>query len=165
MDDLRKAIIRLAHSKPELRGELLPLLKEAATKPTHREFVSQVEKALQKVPGVKSAEYDDHNRVSGGEGYESRDYHFVLSLEPDQEGHIQTRANGPLTKKPLTFKGKVNAAKLKKALSGTDAYDISVSFPARKKNAIPKKDKRPNDPTSYFDGSDAGVDLYAAVKP
>jgi hypothetical protein len=32
MSDLRSKAIRLAHSKPELRGELLPLLKVAATR-------------------------------------------------------------------------------------------------------------------------------------
>ena len=33
MSDLRSKVIRLAHARPELRGQLLPLLKQAAKAP------------------------------------------------------------------------------------------------------------------------------------
>jgi len=43
MSDLRKAIIRLAHSKPELREDLLPVLKKAYNDdPTFEDFKASV---------------------------------------------------------------------------------------------------------------------------
>jgi hypothetical protein len=41
MRDLRKALIRLAHENPEMRADLLPLLKSAA--PGNRELQSRVD--------------------------------------------------------------------------------------------------------------------------
>ena len=51
MSDLRNEIIRLAHSKPELREHLLPLLKEGGSHDLHtswRYVTTESEKALAK---------------------------------------------------------------------------------------------------------------------
>lgn len=44
MSDLRSKIIRLAHTNPELRKDLLPLLKKAKTAATHGDLMGKAEK-------------------------------------------------------------------------------------------------------------------------
>jgi len=50
-DLLRKAVIRLAHARPELRGDLLPLLKTAgrtATDAKAKAYVARIKNAAKK---------------------------------------------------------------------------------------------------------------------
>jgi len=42
MNDLRTKLIRLAHAKPELRAQLLPLIKEAGEKVAHKPHIREI---------------------------------------------------------------------------------------------------------------------------
>ena len=56
MSDLRKKLIRLAHSKPELRKDLLPLLKTktAGGRPTRLKSIRQIQKLTGPITMVQS---------------------------------------------------------------------------------------------------------------
>lgn len=76
MSNLREKVIRLAHEKPELRKDLLPLLKEAKGKPMAfalgsfgREDVKEVERKVEKIIGQnmrgRQYEWDVRTGVGG----------------------------------------------------------------------------------------------------
>lgn len=80
MTDLRSKVIRLAHSRPELRPALLPLLKEAAPKfPKLKGLSPKTQKALDEsvsewAKKPTSADY------SGGKVKKEKDGSLVVTL-------------------------------------------------------------------------------------
>jgi hypothetical protein len=95
MDDLRKAVIRLAHENPELRPHLLPLLKQGARRKSAPQAAREIKRLLEKGDQKKATEmyyayvgdYDDaghKNRSTRlwnlGVGYAGQDAVLVSSL-------------------------------------------------------------------------------------
>jgi len=76
-DSLRKAVIRLAHARPELRGELLPLLKEAAK--TEAELKKDHYKYS--VMHAKALKIQKEEAKRGYDGPWGKGYHIGVELQ------------------------------------------------------------------------------------
>jgi len=93
-DLLRKAVIRLAHSKPELRGELLPLLKEADGKgedegrAPNQEEKSQIRDFISQ-PGIKDKDFHEWLGKKGINPHKAEDevYAYVRELKTAARPH------------------------------------------------------------------------------
>lgn len=83
---LRNELIRLAHSKPELRKDLLPLLKESAGKSwweqdesaLYKSVIPLLERAVKGIRGVTQTEKEWENAVGVSFYYEPTGLYYFL---------------------------------------------------------------------------------------
>jgi len=92
--ELRKAIIRLAHEKPELRPELLPILKSAARVNIRRELGADAEKERYRLTSAFTDGLEGEIRQSGETIILERAKTFVrqygLAIDPFDLANIIT---------------------------------------------------------------------------
>jgi len=127
MDNLRSKIIKLAHSKPELRPYLLPILKQATDFPTQE----ALDKYLKDHPGAdkskhkvtdsdKGKELSDKAEQSSAEANRTRDWRQSSEAHA-QAMHDQSVAAKHHEGQGNTEKAKYHREKVKKHKSRTDA--------------------------------------------
>jgi predicted DNA-binding WGR domain protein len=126
MNDLRTKLIRLAHEKPELRAQLLPLIKEAGEKVAHKPHIREINRNTNKA-GISSMIYHidaEANKSKFHEMYvDGSTLKRVWGALTDRGGFGKTRSKNETYASPEAALRDMGTIKNKKIRDGyIDAY-------------------------------------------